>query len=120
MNELDVQLGFYLPHEAIAQGELRRASYYLSLAMQVEERSPVSAYLAAETYARLNATREALGALRRAVEVGFRDLPALETAAAFQHLRQHPEFLLILELLRNTGDRLDPLTVDRPPFVPFS
>jgi hypothetical protein len=115
LNQIEVQLGFYLPHEALAREELARAEYYLSLAVEIDDTSPVSWYLAAQTHAGLQMKRKALAALQRAVDAGFRDLALLEADAAFRKLRPTPEYAAIVDLLRAQGDHIDSLTVDRPP-----
>jgi predicted esterase len=119
LNELEVQLGFYLPHEASRASDPSRASYYLSLALQINDRSPVSWYLMAQTSATLKARREALTALKRAVDAGFRDLALLEADPAFQRVRTDAEFQAIIEHLKATGDPMETLTVDRPPMLPL-
>jgi len=115
LNEIEVQLGFYLPVEAVEVSEPRRADYYLSVALQIDDRSPVSWYLLGRTCAHLDAEGDALAALRRAFEAGFRDLALLEADPAFKDLRDDPGYAAIVGLLRDSGDVLDRLTVDRPP-----
>ncbi len=115
MNQIEVQLGFYLPNDAIERADFERAAYYLSLAVQIDNASPVSWYLTAEAHAHLREPRQALAALSRAVDVGFRDLASLEADPAFRQLRSDPRYTAIVESLRTSGDTLDPLTIDRPP-----
>jgi dienelactone hydrolase len=115
LNQLEVQLGFYLPQEALAQHEWARADYYLSLAVQIDETWPVTWYMKAQTYAALELPRQALRSLRRAIDAGFRDLRLVEADGAFRKLRGDPEYGAVLDLLRTQGDDLDWLTVDRPP-----
>jgi dienelactone hydrolase len=115
LHQLDVQLGFYLPHEALSRAETARAHYYLSLAVQVDDTSPVTWYMKAQTHARLDAPRQALAALGRAIDAGFRDLSLLEADASFRKLRGGPGYAAIIERLRAEGDGLDRSTVDRPP-----
>jgi hypothetical protein len=115
LNQLEIQLGFYLPHEALERQEFTRAKYYLALAVEIDDASPVSWYLTAQTCAALQMPRQALAALRRAVAAGFRDLTLLEADAAFRRLRASPDYAAIAELLRSQGDQKDTLTVDRPP-----
>jgi predicted esterase len=117
LNQLEVQLGFYMPHYAIERADLSRAGYYLSLAMQVDDRSPVSWYLMAQRYGRLNDMDEALAALRRAVAVGFRDLTLVQADPSFRRLRGTPGYQALVDELTTAGDTLDKLTVDRPPFI---
>lgn len=115
LNQLEVQLGFYLPEEALAKADYARAGYYLTLAMQINDRSPVSWYLMAQRSARLEAPHQALTALRRAFDAGFRDLALLEADPAFRALRTDPGYTAFITLLQSAGDVLDPPTVDRPP-----
>jgi predicted esterase len=115
MNELDVQLGFYLPYEAMARSELTRAAFYLSVALRIDDASPVTWYLTAETQARMNARQAALAALRRAVDAGFSDLASLENDPDLRAIREQKEFQDIVAPVRERGDTLDVLKVDRPP-----
>ncbi len=115
LNQLEVQLGFYLPAEALARLELNRADYYLSLAMHIDDTSPVSWYLRAQWCARLKDGRGAVAALRRAVDAGFRDLTLLASDRAFERLRGNGDYRALIEDLGRLGDTRDVLTVDRPP-----
>jgi hypothetical protein len=119
LNELEVQLGFYLPLDAARAADPARAGYYLSVALQISDRSPVTWYLMAQTSATLNGRREAIDALKRAVDAGFRDLTLLETEPAFRKLFADADFRAIVDQLKTTGDTVDVLTVDRPPAVPL-
>jgi hypothetical protein len=115
LNEMEVQLGFYLPAEALASGSPARARYYLSTALLINQRSPVTWYLLSQVHAHLNARRDALDALRRAIDAGFRDAALLESDPAFRPFRADTEFTALVQDLRSSGDQLDLLTVDRPP-----
>lgn len=98
--ELDVQTGFYLPVEAMTRGDDERAKFYLGLAEAVNPDDSYAWYLRAAVGARLRQTDRALAALNRAVALGFRTLDALEHDASFNHLRRNPEFLRVLDGLR--------------------
>lgn len=115
LNQFEVQFGFYLPFDALAVSEFTRAQYYLTLALEIDDRSPVTWYLKAQVAARLREDADALASLKRAVESGFRDLAFLDADAAFARLRPRPEFGSIIEILKREGDARDTLTVDRPP-----
>jgi predicted esterase len=115
LNQLEVQLGFYLPEEALARDEWARADYYLSLAVQIDETWPVTWYMKAQTYAALELPGQAIASLRRAIDVGFRDLRLVEADGAFRKLRGDPAYAAVLDLLRTLGDGVDTSTVDRPP-----
>jgi hypothetical protein len=115
LNELEVQLGFYLPDEASRASAHSRARYYLSSALLINDRSPVTLYLLGATHAQMNARKDALDMLGRAIGAGFRDVALLEIDPAFRRLRSSPEFMALVHRARTTGDSLDVLTVDRPP-----
>lgn len=117
LNSLDVQLGFYLPNDALRRGDIERAAYYLGLALQVDDESPVTWYMAAGTHARLRQPREALTALRRAADAGFRDLASLEADPVFARLREAPEYQDVVRELSEHGDTAVVLGVDRPPVL---
>ncbi len=117
LNQLGVQLGFYLPQQAISESEWTRAKYYLDASLAIDDASPVSWYLTASVEARLQAADKALAALRRAVNAGFRDITLLESDPAFARLRTHAELRALVDELRQQGDVLDVLTVDRPPVL---
>lgn len=113
--EMEVQLGFYLPAVAAESGDQARASYYLGIALQINDWNPVPWYLLARTSARLNDVNDTFEALERAFESGFRDLALTEEDPAFARVRSRAEFAQFLGRLRASGDTLDLLTVDRPP-----
>ena len=120
LNELEAQLGFYLPAEALEAGHLRRARYYLSAALEIDDQSPVSWYFLGRTRALQNEKSGALAALRRAFQAGFRGLDVLEADPAFERMRADKDYAAIVAQLRDSGDVLDVLTVDRPPaFLPL-
>ena len=113
--ELEVQLGFYLPAVAMESGEQARASYYLGIALQINDRNPVPWYLLARASARLNDIDDTFKALERAFDSGFRDLTLTEGDPAFARVQSRAEFSAFVARLRASGDTLDLLTVDRPP-----
>lgn len=119
LNELEVQLGFYLPQDAMEASDAGRASYYVAVALQVSDRSPVTWYVSARASALLNSRRDAVTALHRAVDAGFRDLALLGADPAFRRLRGERDFLAISERLKAAGDPMETLTVDRPPMPPL-
>jgi hypothetical protein len=113
--EMEVQLGFYLPAVAAESGDQARASYYLGIALQINERNPVPWYLLARVSARLNDTDDTFEALEHAFDSGFRDLALAQDDPAFARVRSRAEFAEFVARLRASGDTLDLLTVDRPP-----
>jgi hypothetical protein len=57
-------------------------------------------YLRARVHARSRRTAEAIEALSRAVEYGFRTVDLLEREAAFDSLRTRPDFQSLLAQVR--------------------
>jgi predicted esterase len=100
LNSIEVQLGFYLPREAIQRVEYVRADYYLDVAVQMDERSPVSWYLMAVTHARLRDPREATAALEHAIDVGYRNVAEFDAEPAFKNVSKFPGFIAAVERLR--------------------
>jgi hypothetical protein len=100
LNSIEVQLGFYLPREAIQRAEFVRADFYLDVAVQMEERSPVSWYLMAVTHARLRDPREATAALEHAIDVGYRNVAEFDAEPAFKNVSKFPGFVAAVERLR--------------------
>jgi tetratricopeptide (TPR) repeat protein len=98
--ELDVQTGFYLPVEAMRQGDDERARFYLRIAEDINPDDAFAWYLRAAIHARRLQTDRALGALERAVALGFRTVDALDHDASFNSLRRHPAFVRMLDSLR--------------------
>jgi dienelactone hydrolase len=115
LNQIGVQLGFYLPQDALDRGKWFRAGYYLNLSMEIDDESPVAWYLMAKHDARLGRSGDAIAALTRAVDCGFRDLSQLESDPAFGRMRTEPALQALVHRLQQSGDTLNVLTVDRPP-----
>lgn len=115
LNQLGVQLGFYLPQQAMARDEWARAGYYLSVSIAIDDQSPVAWYLKAQSDAHLNRPRDVVTSLHRAGEAGFRDVTLIESEPAFAKVRLDPAFAAVVADLRRMGDVRDVLTVDRPP-----
>jgi dienelactone hydrolase len=100
LNTIEVQLGFYLPREALARAEYVRATYYLDVAVQMDEHSPVSWYLTAVARARLREPREAAAALARALDCGYRNVAEFDAESAFRNVAKDPAFAAAAERLR--------------------
>jgi dienelactone hydrolase len=115
LHAIEVQVGFYLPREAIEHTEYERAAYYLAIAVQMDDASPVSWFLTGVVRARLREPRQAIAALARAVDAGYRDLARLESEPAFLKLRTDPAFQALVERVRAAGDSPPTRGIDRLP-----
>lgn len=98
--QLHVQTAFYLPAEALDQGKVERARFYLGIAEAIDPSDSYSWYLRAAVEARSRREGRALDALKRAVSLGFQTADALEHDASFARLRQLPEFAALVEQAR--------------------
>ena len=91
------QTAFYLPRDAVARRDYRKAALYLSIAAEIKPENP-------RLWGRLAATRAlardregALAALRRAVELGYPDLAELAADEDFASLREDPAFRVLVD-----------------------
>jgi len=92
LNAVFVQTAFYLPRDARERGDLERAALFLSVASVVRPEDPQVWYRLAAAESRQGRRRQAVDALRRAVEKGFADGKRLEGDADFDRLREDPDF----------------------------
>jgi hypothetical protein len=102
--ELDVQTGFYLPVQAIAANEDARAAFYLEIKAAIAPPDPFASYLRAKIAARARDAGSAVAALRRALQLGFRSVDAVDADKAFELLRPNPEYQEIVAELRKYWD----------------
>jgi hypothetical protein len=83
-----------------ARKEYRRAAELLAIAGEVRPGSATQIYNLACLYALGGADREALQALTRAVDAGFRDVETMRTDSDLDRIRRRPEFAALLERAR--------------------
>lgn len=98
--ELDVQAGLYLPVSAIRSNDYRRARFYLDIALAIRSDESYAWYLRAAVDARMRQPDRAIESLERAIALGFRTADALEQDPSFSSLRNRPEFVRLLNALR--------------------
>jgi predicted esterase len=98
--ELDVQTGFYLPTSALRRKDVDRARYYLGLARAIDPDRAYTWFLTAAVEAQSKAPARALAALERAIDLGFRTIDALDHDPAFESLRKRPDFVGLVNRLR--------------------
>jgi len=102
--ELDVQTGFYLPVEAMREQDDERAMFYLDIARAINPGDPFAWYLRGSLFARARRPTEAIGALTRAVELGFRTPDALTHDKSFDAIRSREDFQALLARVRAEWD----------------
>jgi predicted esterase len=100
-----VQTSFYLPRALLERKEPRRAALTLQVAAEIKPEEPYVWYALARARALSGEKGDALNALRRAVEAGFRDAEALGSEPGFEALRKERGYLEILESLRRAPGR---------------
>jgi len=103
--ELEVQTGFYLPVEAMRAHEDERAAFYLDVANAIDPDDSFAWYLRAAIFARARRAADAIGALTRAVDSGFRSSGALDHDASFDALRSREDFQALVARVRATWDK---------------
>jgi hypothetical protein len=106
--ELDVQTGFYLPVEALQAGDDARAAFYLEIQTAIDANDPFTSFLRGKILARAGQHSEAIDALRRAVQLGFRSVDLIDADKAFEPLRPRADYQAILDEVRASWE-------DRPP-----
>jgi predicted esterase len=102
--ELNVHMGFYLPVEALQAKEDARAAFYLEIARMIDPGDSFAWYLRARIHARSRRTADAIEALSRAVDYGFRTVDLLDRDAAFDSLRTRPDFQSLAAQVRARWD----------------
>lgn len=96
---IQVQTGFYLPRELLAEGRYAGAAAALEIALAIKPASPDLWYDLACARARLGRVPDAIAALRRAVAMGFHDRELLATDADLAALREDPGFESVVQSL---------------------
>ena len=86
--------------QAIRDREYALAITYFDLVIQYARAAPLAHFEKARALALAGRSKEVLPALRKAVEAGFDEPAALESAAEFAALRDKPEFREIVESAR--------------------
>jgi predicted Zn-dependent protease len=79
--EVAVQTGFYLPRTLRQRGELGRAALVLAVSAETRPEDPEIWYALARARAQAGWKKEALKALERAVQAGFKDAARIEAEA---------------------------------------
>jgi len=91
---------FEQARDALAKKDFRSATLYLQIAAECAPDSPYIYYTLARAYALNKENKNALAALREAVEKGYADLDAMEKNADFESLRSLPGYAKLIEQLK--------------------
>jgi dienelactone hydrolase len=99
LNSLFVQTAFYLPREAEARGDHAQAVLFLSVATTIRPEEPQAWYRLAAAESRSGRTRQAVEALRHALEAGFDDGARIAADSDFDRVRADAGFRGLLARL---------------------
>lgn len=108
LNTLSVQTGFYLPQQQTANKQWDRAIFFLTVAAEIDPEDASVFYSRAAAYAQKGDRKRAVADLRKAVEKGYKDLPALEKDAAFDSVRQDDGYKEVVRFLGNAPAATQP------------
>lgn len=101
LNTLAVQTGFYLPQQSAANKQWDRVVFFYTVAAEIDPEDATNYYGRAAAYAQKGDRKRAVADLRKAVEKGYKDLPALEKDAAFDSVRQDEGYKEVVKALGN-------------------
>ncbi|MBW8876629.1 MAG: hypothetical protein JF614_16815 [Acidobacteria bacterium] len=103
LNTLGVQTGYYLPQMFGERKQYDREVFILSVATEIDPKSPAVFYNRAAAYAKKGDRKRALADLRQAAGNGWKDRAAIDKDADFDGLRQDPEFKQLVQSLEAGG-----------------
>jgi tetratricopeptide (TPR) repeat protein len=112
LNTLGVQTGYYLPQTFAERKQYDREVFVLSIAAEIDPKSPNPFYNRAAAYARKGDAKHAVADLRRAVDNGWKDAAALAKDADFDGIRQDEGYK---QLVKSLGAPLAPKKEDSHP-----
>ena len=99
LNTLQVQTGYYLPQLYAGRKEHDREVFVLSIATEIDPKSPAAFYDRAAAYARKGDRKRAMADLRRAADNGWKDRSVIEKDPDFDGLRQEADFKQLVQSL---------------------
>ncbi len=100
LEQIFVQVAFYVWRDMEAARDFRRAAMSLEIAVAIHPDRPAVWVNLAGDRARMGTRGGALKALERAVEAGYTNAAELETDERFHTLRQSSEFIALLQKLK--------------------
>lgn len=104
LEQLFVQCVFYLPRTFIQYGDYPRALLCYEIAAKAKENNPYVWYNMASVYALMGDKKNALDALKRAVNNGFDDALFLQEDSDFESIREDKEYQKLIETIRKKAD----------------
>jgi tetratricopeptide (TPR) repeat protein len=103
LNAYTVAVRIHLGNSYLERSEYEKALEQYTKAMELEPKNSIVLYNLACTYSRMKKLEEALDALERCVEAGYRDVEWMEKDADLDNLRDEPRYKAVVRRLREEG-----------------
>lgn len=103
LNPYTVAVRIHLGNSYLERSEYEKALEQYKKAMELEPKNSIVLYNIACTYSRMKKLKEALDALERCVEAGYRDVEWMEKDADLDNLRDEPRYKAVVRRLREEG-----------------
>ncbi|MBM4031660.1 MAG: tetratricopeptide repeat protein [Planctomycetes bacterium] len=100
LNPYTVAVRIHLGNSYLERSEYEKALEQYKKAMELEPKNSIVLYNIACTYSRMKKLKEALDALERCVEAGYRDVEWMEKDADLDNLRDEPRYKAVVRRLR--------------------
>ncbi len=106
LNLYTVSVRIHLGNSFLDKGKLEKALEQYRLGLEAEPTNSIAHYNIGCTYARMGRNADALDALQRAVDHGYRDADWMRKDSDLETLREAPRFKALLDRIRqlNAGD----------------
>ncbi|HPD17778.1 MAG TPA: tetratricopeptide repeat protein [Planctomycetota bacterium] len=104
LNPYTVAVRIHLGNSYLERSEYEKALEQYKKAIELEPKNSIVLYNVACTYSRMKKIEEALDALERAVECGYRDVGWMEKDADLDNLRDEARYKALVRRLREKAD----------------
>ncbi len=105
LNPFTVAVRIHLGNSYLDRGELEKALDQYQRALAIEPNNSIAHYNVACTYSRMRRIKEALDALERAVECGYRDVEWMEKDSDLDNIRDAERYKALVRRLRQEATR---------------
>lgn len=104
LNAYTVAVRVQLGNSYLERSEYDKALEQYKKALELEPNNSIALYNIACTYSRMKRIEDALDALERCVEAGYRDVEWMEKDSDLDNLRDEPRYKAIVRRLREKGE----------------